>query len=134
MIITLTTALLASIMMPLADYAKPIQLQAVSDFPNLGTPEVSFYKDTRTRSLAINAGNRNLRGKWARAEATFAGDSGTYDITITTLVETDGESSYRLVINGVEAGSFKNPESKKDYAPVQHTWSGITIPAGAKIR
>ena len=113
-----------------ATYAKPITLQAVSDFPTLGKGEAPFYKDTRSRALAINVGNPNFRDKWAQAETTFTEIAGTYTITITTLTETDGESIYRLLVNGVEAGTFQNPESQKDYIPIQHTWAGIHLEPG----
>lgn len=114
-------------------HAKPITLQAVSDFPTIGKGEAPFYKDTRTRALAINAANRSLRDKWADAEVKFSGNSGKFDITITTLAEIDGESTYRLLVNGQEAGSFQNPETKKDYACTKHTWSGIALKTGDKI-
>ena len=128
----LTLMLLASASM-LSAIAKPIHLQATADFLSIEHADTSFYKDTRTRSLAINAANRRLRDKWARAETRFTGETGTYDITITTLLEIDGESMYRLLINGVEAGTYQNPESSEDGVPSQHTWPDITVPAGASI-
>lgn len=131
-----STTLLAGFLVAgitIASQAKPLTLNATVDFPDLSSGEAPYYKDGRHRALAINAGNRSLRDKWAKAETTFDGANGIYDITITTLTELDGESTYRLLVNGVEAGSFTNPASQKDYDPACHTWPGITIAKGDKL-
>jgi len=91
---------------------------------------VPFYRDAKRRALAINAANRGLRNKWARAETIFNGTSGTYDATITTLLEKDGESSYRLIINNHVIENFTNPEASRDYEPMVHTWANVSLKTG----
>mgnify|MGYP005651333893 FL=1 len=56
------------------------------------------YIDKNQRAMAINAAR--YQGLFAAAESKFQGKSGIYDLVLTPLTETDGESSYRLIING----------------------------------
>ncbi|MEO0796701.1 MAG: DUF5060 domain-containing protein [Verrucomicrobiota bacterium] len=108
---------------------------AREDFPSLDSGEVPYYVDNTYNALAINAGNVNYRDKFARAELTFDGDSDEYDVTITTVVEYDGESIYRLLINGTQVATYTNPrvDEAGDLQPNTHTWSGITINNGDTI-
>nr|NIP24804.1 hypothetical protein [Phycisphaerae bacterium]NIP52588.1 hypothetical protein [Phycisphaerae bacterium]NIS51572.1 hypothetical protein [Phycisphaerae bacterium]NIU09154.1 hypothetical protein [Phycisphaerae bacterium]NIW93265.1 hypothetical protein [Phycisphaerae bacterium] len=71
---------------------------------------------------------------YAAAETTFTRKTGTYDITLTTLAETDGESTYKLLIGGKMVGEFTNPRTSEDYKPTIKIWKNISISKGAKIR
>lgn len=120
--------------LPSASFAvSKYTLNSTTDFPNLGNNGIEFYRDTKYRALAINAANPRYRNKWARAETTFSGVTAAYDITINTLTERDGESKFRLFVNGVEVGSFVNPKSERSFQPVSHTWPNIQVPAGTSI-
>lgn len=110
---------------------------ARADFPNRNAGEVPYYADNNNGALAIDASNVNYRDKFARATRTFDGTSGTYDVVLTTMTEEDGESTYRLLVNGVVVHSFVNPfvgeGSPLDLQPHTHTWSGIAVSNGDTI-
>ena len=112
--------------------------KALSDFPNTNAGEVPYYRYTGYRqALAIDAANVSYRGKFARAVRTFTGISDVYDVTITTVMEDDGESTYRLVVNGEIVADFQNPYVGPGGAgnDQQHThiWEGIAIMDGDEL-
>ena len=112
---------------------EPIHWHALTDFPNIKAGEVPYYKDKWQKALAIDAAKQKYRDKFARAQRTFAGASGTYDVTIVTLAEKDGECTYRLLVNGEEKGSFQNPRVKKEFEGQWHKWKGIALKKGDTI-
>ena len=59
---------------------------------------VAPYKDNGRNAVAINAGV--YKGKFAAAKKEFTGVSGFYTITLTSLTEEDGESTYRVKVDG----------------------------------
>lgn len=98
---------------------------------------VPYYKDGNR--LAIAATNTSYRNKWAAAELTFDGVDCTYDFKLTGLCETDGETSYKMYVNGVQIGTaMKNQRIQgtaiPDYTPQVHIVKGVTIKKGDKIR
>ena len=74
---------------------------------------VPFYKDSLRDALAINA--VEYKNKFSSALAKFTGESGMYNIKFTSLKELDGESSYSIMVNETQIGTFQNPETKVDY-------------------
>lgn len=111
----------------------PHALLAIRDFESVSdTGFVPFYKDSDREALAINAAQH--KDKFSAARTTFAGESGVYDVTITTLTETDGESTYRLKITGKTVGTYTNPATENDYQPAGHTWRNIAVRKGDEIR
>ncbi|QTN32924.1 DUF5060 domain-containing protein [Akkermansiaceae bacterium] len=107
--------------------------QATADFPNITGGTVPYYKDNTRNALAIDASVVANRDKYARAQRTFDGASGTYDVRITALRELDGECTYRFLVNGTVVGTAQNNTTGTDYAPQEHVFSNITIPSGATI-
>jgi len=91
-----------------------------------------YYRDLRSpdndrQSLAINA--KLHKDKFATATARFSGPAGRYDLTIGTLLENDGESTYRLRVRGRMIGTFQNPsgpDGKRHY----HTWPDVHLNEG----
>ncbi len=117
---------------PTADCAS-LSMKATKDFPNTTVSGFSpAYTDKNQDALAINA--KEYKDKFAAAEATFDGNAATYNITINTLSELDGESTYRLVIDGKNVGTFKNPTTTIDYAPASKVFKNIVMKKGATIR
>lgn len=111
----------------------PYQLIATHDFEAVaGVGFVPFYKDVARKAGAINAAQH--KDKFAAAKAAFAGESGTYDITLTTLTETDGESTYRLVVGGKAVGTYTNPATQNDYQPAGHTWRNVAVKKGDVVQ
>lgn len=110
-----------------------IVLKAVRDFKMVpGNGFVAAYKDDGHDALAIDPGK--YKDKFSAAEVKFTGDTGAYDITLTTMTETDGESTYKVIIGGKLAGRFNNPKTSIDYKPTMKTWKNISVSKGATIR
>ena len=105
------------------------------DFPDITGGTVPYYEDATRDALAIDAAVEAYRGEFARATRAFDGPSGTYAATITTLAEEDGESTYRLLVNGAVVGTFQNPRvgAGEDYALQTHTWNSISLSNGDTI-
>jgi len=110
-----------------------IVLKAVRDFRIVTAAGfVDAYKDDGHDALAINPGEH--KDKFAAAEAKFTSETGAYDITLTTMTETDGESTYKLLIGGKLVGQFTNPRTSVDYKPTPKTWKNVSIAKGTSIR
>ncbi|WP_252736833.1 MULTISPECIES: hypothetical protein [unclassified Psychrosphaera] len=102
---------------------------------NLG--DVPYYYDKRNNALGIDARIIEYRSLFARATREFTESTGTYNVTITTLTEEDGESLYRLIVNNQVVATYRNPyigpNSKRDLKPHRHTWRDIQLNAGDTI-
>lgn len=108
-------------------------LLAVEDFEAVKAEGfVPPYKDGARNALAINAGR--YRDRFAAAETTYEGEAGDFDLVLTTLTETDGESTYRLIVAGEGLGEVRNPESQQDYKPIQHRFRGVRLQPGDTVR
>ena len=90
------------------------------------------YFDKARNVFAIDAAIH--KDTFAAVQTKFKGASGIYDIKIVTLTETDGESTYRLAVNGIEVGSFTNPPTTKDYVDASQVWSSIQLKTGDSLR
>ena len=109
-----------------------IELFAIYDF-DISTKDkyVPAYLDNSNHALAVDAAK--YKDKFAAAETAFPGPSGVYDVVITTLTELDGESTYRLLVNGKSAGEFQNSPAEYDYAKVEHRWHDVQLNRGDNI-
>lgn len=82
---------------------------------------VDGYVDTAHDALAINATVVTSRDKYAAAQRTFDGETGNYKVTLTTLQEMDGESTYKVKIgDSYYGGIMKNNETSTDYTEQKH--------------
>ena len=110
-----------------------VTLSAINDFNTLQVSGfAATYKDAARNAIAVNPIQAGTN--WAAASTTFTGNTGTYDITLNTLSELDGESSYRLLVNGTLVGTYQNPSTTTDYSPNSKVWTAIQVPAGATIQ
>ena len=110
-----------------------IVLKAIRDFQIVTAGGfVPAYKDDGHNALAINPGE--YKDKFAAAETKFTGEAGAYDITLTTMAETDGESTYKLLIGDKLVGQFTNPRTSIDYKPTPKTWKKVSVAKDATIR
>lgn len=108
-------------------------LSAIHHFESVENGDfVPAYVDEPHKALAINAGR--YKDRYAAATASFNGPAGRYDITISTMTETDGESTYKLLIGGKPVGQFANPATAQDYQPARHTWKNVKIGKGDAVR
>lgn len=115
----------------------PVVYKALTDFPDIAAGDVPYYKDNNRSALAIDAANVSYREKFARAVRLFDGTSALYDVTLTTVQEEDGESTYRLLVNSEVVAEFQNPYigvgSPENNGTLEHIWEGIVILAGDEI-
>ncbi len=110
-----------------------IVFASISDFENTNVDGFHpAYKDNGNNCLAIDA--TQYKDAYAAANTTFDEATGFYNITLTTLTETDGESSYRLRIGNQLIGEYQNPESDVDYAPSTYTWEQVEINNGDVVQ
>lgn len=110
-----------------------IELSAIADFSNTDVSGFSpAYVDNIRNALAINAGQ--FKDKFAAAETSFSGETGTYEIRLNTLTELDGESTYNLRINGTLVGTYTNPTTSVDYGSAGVTFSDVAVSKGDTIR
>ena len=91
---------------------------------------VPAYQDVKKKALAIKAGNKNYRDQYAAAQTTFNGKTGKYAITLVTLLEEDGESTYKVKVgNQYVGGTIKNAESEKNNVKQRNT-----LPSKVKVK
>ncbi len=109
--------------------ADPIVYRAISDFGDVEAGDVPYYKDMPRAALAINAAIVSYRDKFARALTPFQGPGGTYDVTLTTLAEFDGESTYRVLVNGRVIGTVQNTPVPvaEDYKPLRTVFRSVKL-------
>ncbi len=98
-----------------------LRLDALKDFDiNPPYAESKYYKDENNNALAINASDKSLRNKYAIAKTVFKGSSQVYKLSLKTLAENDGESTYLLKLNGTVIDTVVNPESTETFEDVNH--------------
>lgn len=93
---------------------------------------VIAYKDKGRNAIAVNAGR--YKNRFAATQKVFEGGSGYYNITITTLTEEDGESTFRFKVNETIVGEFQNPETPKDMEPYIYIFKNVLIKKGDVIQ
>lgn len=108
-------------------------LFAIQDFEHLEVDGyVPAYRDEDRGAIAINS--VEFPGEFGAVETVWRKRSGVYDITIETIPEEDGESTYRFIINGEVKGEFVNPETDSTFGYASHNWNGVEINPGDTIR
>lgn len=101
---------------------------AAQDFPSMGT---DFYTHGRNW-MAINPETH----KEAKASTAFEFDSGTYDIVFVGVGENDGRSTFQLLVNDKEIGTYQPKdtdsmfEEGKDFNAL---WEAVVLKKGDKI-
>jgi len=108
-----------------------LRLKAMSDFELLtGKRGITYYKEQTRSMLAIDASK--YKGSFAKARHEFYGKGGEYDITIAVLTENDGESTYKIAVDGDEVQKSFRPEPGKRWI-VRHTWKKVPLKNRAHI-
>ncbi len=108
---------------------------AIEDFSNITSGDVPYYIDNARKALAIDASKTENRGVFARAITTFYGTAGSYDLSLTTMAEFDGESTYKVWVNDKEIGTYQNERVTKeeDYKRLQAIFTSVKLAANDKI-
>ena len=98
---------------------------------------VPGYIDGGNNCIGINTVQQPT-DQWAAAEGKFKGDSGTYNMVFTSLLETDGECTYRVIIEEDTVLEFQNPRihgtTTTDYTPYRIVAKDVTLDTSAIIR
>lgn len=109
-------------------------LRATEDFEVDAVSKIPYYVHQQEGALAINAVRLDYRNVFARASAVFNWKKPqTFDLVLVTLAETDGESEYRVLLNGEAIGEFKNPETSDDYSEVTFRLPAVSLNPGDVI-
>jgi hypothetical protein len=109
------------------------QLNAITNlFPVDGA--VPYYIDKKNKALAINATIKEHRNAFSAATTHFKFKPASYSITLVTLTETDGESEYKVSVNGSSLGIFKNPTGHADYEEILFDCGVTDIATDAEIK
>ena len=93
---------------------------------------VISYKDGARNAVAVDASI--YKNRFGATRKIFDGVNGFYNISVTSLTEIDGESTYRLRINNILIGEFQNPVSSTDYEEYIHTFENILVETGDIIQ
>ncbi len=110
----------------------PLKLEALYDFQPVVAPQyVQFNPEESRGNLSIDASKH--KDKFSAAKHQFSGQPGTYRFTLNTLTETDGECSYRILVDDKLVGEFKNPPTTTDYQPATFTAADIKLTPGSTI-
>jgi len=95
------------------------------------------YVDNARGAIAINAAM--YKDEFAAVTIPFNGQSGTYNLELFTMAESDGESSYRIAINGQRlSGTFTNPRifgtGIAEFTQYSNVWTNVSLQSGDVIR
>ncbi|WP_111706829.1 DUF5060 domain-containing protein [Lutibacter citreus] len=104
-----------------------ITLNALVDFYIDQSSDAVYYKDKKNKSFAINAANKESRAKFAKAKTVFKGESGNYKLMFTTITENDGESRYKVLVNGTTIKETTNSETDKPTFEKDHNLGFIYL-------
>ncbi|GBL05360.1 hypothetical protein [Glaciecola sp. KUL10] len=108
-----------------------IVMDATKDFPVIDAGDVPYYTDRKNSALGIDARRLEYRSLFAKAETTFNGANGVYDLTLAPMTEEDGEPLYRLLLNGKVVGTYRasyiGKTSQRDLTAETHTWQNIAL-------
>ncbi|GFD79405.1 hypothetical protein KUL118_22670 [Tenacibaculum sp. KUL118] len=112
-------------------------LEAPQSFESVG--DVPFYHDRRNDALGIDAREVHYRNVWATSQLKVpekmwgkkvSAQKTFKNVTLVTLGEIDGESSYKVLLNGNEIGSFTNSETPTDYQENYFDLGSLTLKPG----
>ncbi|WP_082795807.1 sugar-binding protein [Flammeovirga sp. SJP92] len=93
---------------------------------------VTAYKDNSRNAIAVDA--VQYKDKFAATKKVFDGLTGFYNVAMTTLTEEDGESTFRLRVNGQLVGEFQNPVATTDMEPYTHEFKNVLIEKGDEVQ
>ncbi len=118
---------------PLVSATEYDHLFKASAFTHTDSGDVPYYFDRNRGALAINAAVEGHREKYARASIVFKEKPGSYTITLHAMRETDGECTYRLIVDGELIGTATNGETDTDYEIQLHQFENVKLVSGSKI-
>lgn len=110
----------------------PFTISAIDEFSAVEKEGFSpFYIHRGVNALAVNS--EMFENEYAIAEYTFQNKKGEYDIKITTVLEVDGESTYKLFINNKQVAQLINEETEVDFAEKMYDFGQFKLHQGDVI-
>lgn len=113
-------------------------LSAVRDFqPVREAPFVGYYTETKSTNPAehgVAIQTPRHRDRPAAADFVYPGPAGTYDLTLLAVAEEDGESVYRLIVDGRDLGERQNSPQTGKRLGVLHHWRGVALQKDTRLR
>ncbi len=103
-----------------------LSLSSVQDFAMITDRDYVPY-DSDNSNGVLSVDPDVYPNETSAAYTQFKGEAGTYSITITTLLENDGEPTYSLFVDGIKIGSYTNPESEGGFKTHTFTWDSIAL-------
>lgn len=103
-------------------------MEAVQDFDLDTRRAFPFYAEEGIARINAQA----FRDKPALAAGRFPGQTGSYHVTLLTLSEPAGESSYLIRIDGQLLGEFTNPRVELIQTE-EHTWPRVPVAHNASV-
>lgn len=100
--------------------------KALVDF----TDDSNYANDNNRNALKVR---NNAGTEYASAFTVFNEAPGIYDLSITALRSTNGQSTYEFLLNNVLIGSRTNESTALNYEPQQHVFYGIPLEAGDSL-
>ncbi|QDU89990.1 hypothetical protein Pla175_33890 [Pirellulimonas nuda] len=100
-----------------------------NEFPTQGA---GYYLD-RGQWMAINPETN----KEATAETAFAFPNGLYDVTLQAVGESDGQSTYLVLVNDEPIGDFRCPLSQETFEEAPKyavTWKNVPVNSGDVVK
>lgn len=113
--------------------ADDVVLEATVDFPSISDGDVPYYIETARNALAINAANTDFRDRFARAEHVFEGSDATFDLTLHTIGENDGEGLYRIWIDGELVGEAINAPTDQHFMAQSFVFEDVEVATGSVV-
>lgn len=92
---------------------------------------IPFYKEKKRKTLALNAVKH--KDKYTAAVTTFTGEKGCYTLALTSLKEIDGESSYKIIVDGKLIKKLQNPATTVDFEAHTFTVKNVKLKTGAIV-
>ncbi|MCV9386707.1 hypothetical protein [Reichenbachiella ulvae] len=124
--------MLLSIIFCHAQTNETIKLSAIEDFNSTTDSNyIPYYQDTQREALAINAAQ--YKNQFALAVSRFEGESGKYLVSILTMAENDGESTYKLLVNDKVIATAQNPTTTKSFEDAQLDFGRVKLKTSDKI-
>jgi len=114
-------------------FAQSTVIQA-TDFREWWSGHAPFYIDSERSALAIDSSVVAYQGKSAYADTWFTGGSGVYDISLVTLGDINGESEYRVRVNGEIVGRATNAPVNENWGEQIFLFENIELHKGYDIR
>lgn len=114
------------------------RFRAVDAFQPVTDPAFApYYRETssaRPNDHGVAIDTVRHAGKSAAAELTYAGEPGRFNLELTAVGEEDGESTYRLVIDGRALEQKRNHPVPDKRVPQVHRWGPLDLKTGDRIR